>query len=127
MLLGAIFLVALPAFAVLGRHVSGSFDSACDDISRSQDSACVTVQGARPPAIRPVPPRNPAETSAADWAARTRPDEALQEAVCDPVPDPPPQGTSSDCDLAFADGTTMRVVVTWVDPAGDPVVEPESG
>lgn len=122
LLLGSIFLVALPAFAVLGRHVSGSFDDTCDGISRSQDGACVTTQSATLPAIRPAPPRNPAEAPAAEWASRTRPSEVPELITCDPVPGSPPPGTSSDCDIRFGDGTTVRVVVTWVDPPGEPVV-----
>jgi Flp pilus assembly pilin Flp len=124
LLLGAVFLVAFPAFAVLGKYVSGGFSSACEDISRSASPDCVTVQGAAPPAILPGPLRQLAEVLVAEWVVRERPAEVAQDIACAAVPDPPPPGTSSDCDITFDDGTSMQVVVTWVDGSPDPVVEP---
>jgi len=123
LLLGAIFVVALPGFVVLGRYVNGSFEAACEGISRSRDPDCVTQQGT-PPAIRPAPPAHPAEAPVAEWATRTRPDDVATDVACTPVPAPPPPGTSSDCVVTFDDGTSMRVVVAWVEESPDPVVQP---
>jgi hypothetical protein len=121
LLLGAIFVIALPVIVILGRTVGDSFDSACDNLAQGKDEACVSTQSGGPPAIRPAS-RNVAVAPAADWVTRTYPDTVASEIECDAVPDPPPAGTSSNCVITLSDGSTVDVVVTWGD--GEPTVRP---
>ncbi len=123
LLLGAIFVIALPIIVVLGRTVGDSFDTTCDNLSQGRDEACVATRSGGPPAIRPTS-RNVAVAPAADWVTRTYPDAVTREIACDEVPDPPPAGTSSSCVITLSDGSTVDVVVTWGDASGDPTVRP---